>query len=67
MRTSSGSSRPIGLRIEGRSTKEFESGRTGGEFGSPALWLPGSFQSVIFLCHARGRLVRLGIPVAPNI
>ena len=37
MRASSGSSRPVGLRIEGRSVEECESGRTGGRFGSPAV------------------------------
>ena len=35
MHASSGSSRSAGLRIEGRSAEEFESGRTRGGIGSP--------------------------------
>ena len=35
MRASSGSSRFVGLRIEGRLAEESESGRTGGGLGSP--------------------------------
>ena len=41
MRASSGSSRSVGLRIEGRSAEEPESGRTGGGLGSPAAMVAG--------------------------
>ena len=37
MRASSGSSCPVGLRIEGRPAEESDSGRTGGGFDSPAI------------------------------
>ena len=41
MRASSGPSCPVGLRIEGRMAEEFESGQTGGGFGSPAVVVVG--------------------------
>ena len=43
MRASSGSSRFIGLRIEGRPAEESESGRTSGRLGSPAAVVAGVF------------------------
>ena len=41
MHASSGSSCSVGLRIEGRSTEEFESGRTSSGLGSPATVVVG--------------------------
>ena len=41
MHASSGSSHPVGLRIEGRPTEEPESGRIGGRCGSPAAVVVG--------------------------
>ena len=43
MRASSGSSRFVGLRIEGRSIEESESRRAGGRLGSPAVVVAGVF------------------------
>ena len=68
MRASSGSSCSVGLRIEGRPTEEYVSGKTGGGLGGLAVMVTRVFP-VIFLrpARARGRLERLGIPLAPNI
>ena len=41
MRASSGSSRSIGLHIEGRSAEDSESGRLSGELGSPIAVVAG--------------------------
>ena len=41
MRASFGSSRVVGLRIEGRSAEDLESGRPGSRLGSPAAVVAG--------------------------
>ena len=41
MRASSGSSRSVGLRIEGRPTEDSKSGRPGSGLGSPAVVVAG--------------------------
>ena len=70
MHASSGSSRSIGLHIEGRPAEESKSGRTGGGLGSPAVVVAGVLPVgylPLLQARARGRLARLDIHVAPNI
>ena len=68
MSASSRSSRSVCLRIEGRPSEEYVSGQTGGGLGGPAVVVTRVFP-VIFLhpTRSRGRLERLGIPMATNI
>ena len=64
MHASSGSSRYVGLRLEGRSVEEFESGRTGGGLGSPVTVVAGVLL-VGYLpppCKGKGKISEIRYP-----